>query len=73
VLARNLERPPSETDAIRWPQVEAGPPGFLVINRYRECPHQMVSFLNDFSKRLEPEPGMKVVYVHTRIDSDRAR
>jgi hypothetical protein len=50
--------------------VEAEPPGFVVINRYRESPHPMVSFANDFSKRLEPQPGMKVVYARTSIDSD---
>ena len=45
-LARNLERPlsPSESDAIRWQDVEAEPPGFVVIYRYREAPHPRVSF-----------------------------
>lgn len=72
-LERNLERPlpPSENDAIRWQDVEAEPPGFVVIYRYREAPHPRVSFANDFSKRLEPQPGMKVVYARTSIDSDR--
>ena len=72
-LARNLERPlaPSESDAIRWQDVEAEPPGFVVVYRYREAPHPRVSFANDFSKRLEPQPGMKVVYARTSIDSDR--
>jgi len=72
-LARNLERPlpPSEVDAIRWQEVEAEPPGFVVIYRYREAPHPMVSFQGDFSKRLEPQPGMKVVYARSTIDSDR--
>jgi hypothetical protein len=70
-LARNLERVPSETEAIRWQDVEAEPPGFVVINRYRESPHPRVSFAGDFSKRLEPQPGMKVVYARTFIDSDR--
>src|SRR5882724_9924194 len=72
-LERNLERPlpPSESDTIRWQDVEAEPPGFVVINRYRESPHPRVSFANDFSKRMEPQPGMKVVYARTRIDSDR--
>jgi hypothetical protein len=71
-LERNLERPlqPSEIGAIRWQDVEAEPPGFVVINRYRESPHPRVSFANDFSKRLEPQPGMKVVYARTMIDSD---
>jgi hypothetical protein len=72
-LARNLEvaLPASERDAIRWQAVEAEPPGFMVIYRYREAPHPRVSFANDFSKRLEPQPGMKVVYARTSIDSDR--
>ena len=30
-----------------------------------------VSFERDFSKRLDPQPGMKLVYARTRIDSDR--
>jgi hypothetical protein len=72
-LARNLERPlsPSESDAIRWQDVEAEPPGLVVIYRYREAPHPRVSFANDFSKRLEPQPGMKAVYARTNLDSDR--
>jgi hypothetical protein len=72
-LARNLESPlpSSENDAMRWQDVEAEPPGFVVIYRYREAPHLRVSFANDFSKRLEPQPGMKVVYARTSIDSDR--
>jgi hypothetical protein len=72
-LARNLERPlpPSEIDAIHWQDVEAEPPGFVVLYRYREAPHLRVSFERDFSKRLEPQPGMTVAYARTRIDSDR--
>jgi hypothetical protein len=72
-LERNLERPlpPSEIDAIPWQDVEAELPGFVVINRYRESPHPRVSFANDFSKRLAPQSGMKVVYGRTNIDSDR--
>ena len=72
-LARNVERPiqSTESDAIRWQDVEAEPPGFVVIYRYREAPHLRVSFANDFSKRLEPQPGTKLVYARTVIDSDR--
>jgi hypothetical protein len=72
-LARNLERPltASESNAISWREVEAEPPGFVVIYRYLAAPHPRVSFANDFSKRLEPQPGMKVVYARTIIDSDR--
>jgi hypothetical protein len=71
-LARNLERPlpASESDSIHWQDVEAEPPGFVVLYRYREAPHPIVSFQKDFSKRLEPQPGMKVVYARTSIDSD---
>jgi hypothetical protein len=72
-LARNLERPlsPSESAAIHWQDVEAEPPGFVVLYRYREAPHPMVTFQGDFSKRLDPQPGMKVVYARTNIDADR--
>jgi hypothetical protein len=72
-LERNLERPlaAAESDRIAWQDVEAEAPGFVVINRYRDSPHPRVSFANDFSKRLDPQPGMKVVYARTRIDSDR--
>jgi hypothetical protein len=72
-LARNLERPlsASERDAIKWQDVEAEPPGFVVIYRYREAPHLKVTFQGDFSKRLEPQPGTKVVYAKTTIVSDR--
>jgi NADH:ubiquinone oxidoreductase subunit len=72
-LARNLERPlsPSESAAMAWQDVEAEPPGFVVINRYRESPQIQRTYEHDFSKRLEPQPEMKVVYVRTTIDSDR--
>jgi len=72
-LARNLELPlsSSESAGIHWQNVEAEPPGFVVIYRYREAPHLRVTFANDFSKRLEPQPGTKVVYARTIIDSDR--
>ena len=72
-LARNVERPlqSTESETIRWQDVEAEPPGFVVIYRYREAPHLRVSFANDFSKRLEPQPGTKLVYARTVIDSDR--
>jgi NADH:ubiquinone oxidoreductase subunit len=72
-LARNLERPlsSSESDAITWQDVEAEPPGFVVLYRYREAPHPRVTFQGDFSKRLDPQPGMKLVYARTTIESDR--
>lgn len=72
-LARNLERPltASERDAMKWQDVEAEPPGFVVLYRHREAPHLRVTFQGDFSKRLEPQPGMKVVYARTTIVSDR--
>ncbi len=71
--ARKLERPlsQSESGAIHWQDVEAEPPGFVVIYRYREAPHPRVTFQGDFSKRLEPQPGMKVIYARTNIESDR--
>lgn len=74
-LARDLENPLSatESNSMKWQEVEAEPPGFVPVNRYRESPHPRVTFANDFSKRLEPQPGMKVVYARTTIDSDRTR
>ncbi|HEV7396146.1 MAG TPA: hypothetical protein VGN86_06515 [Pyrinomonadaceae bacterium] len=72
-LARNLEQPLSTTEkgSIKWQDVEAEAPGFVVIYRYREAPHLNVTFANDFSKRLEPQPGTKLVYARTTIVSDR--
>lgn len=72
-LSRDLERPLSSTEAesIKWQDVEAEPPGFVVLYRYREAPHPAVSFQGDFSKRLEPQPGMKVLYARTTLEADR--
>jgi len=72
-LARNLEHPltAAESSAMQWQDVEAEPPGLVVLYRYREAPHIRVSFERDFSKRLEPQPGMKLVYARTTIASDR--
>ena len=71
-LARNVERPltPAEISAIQWQQVEAEPPGFVVLYRYLQAPHLRVTFANDFSRRLEPQPGSKLVYARTTIESD---
>lgn len=72
-LARDLEKPlaPAEIKAIKWQEVEAEPPGLVNIYRYREAPHPRVTFANDFSKRLDPQPGMKVVYARTTIVAAR--
>jgi hypothetical protein len=72
-LARNLERPLSaaESNTMQWQDVEAEPPGFVVLYRFRQAPHLKVTFQGDFSKRLEPQPGMKVLYARTMIESDR--
>jgi len=72
-LARNVEQPLSRADinAIKWQDVEAESPGWVVINRYREAPGALATFEKDFSTRLNPQPGMKVVYATTTIDSDR--
>ncbi|HEY5403032.1 MAG TPA: hypothetical protein VIK24_09185, partial [Pyrinomonadaceae bacterium] len=74
-LERNQGRPLSlaESEAMHWQDVEAEPPGFVVLYRYREAPHLRVTFATDFSKRLEPQPGMKLLYARTSIDSDRAQ
>src|SRR3954462_14272963 len=49
-LQRDLEAPLSaaENASIRWQEVEAEPPGFVVLQRYREAPHPRVTFQNDF-------------------------
>ncbi len=72
-LQRDLERPlsPSESAGMKWQEVEAEPPGIVAIYRYREAPHPRVSFQGDFSKRLDPQPGMKVVYARTSITAGR--
>jgi hypothetical protein len=71
--ARDLEKPLSraEIDSIAWQDVEAESPGLVVINRYREAPGVLATFEDDFSTRLKPQPGMKVVYAATTIESDR--
>jgi len=70
-LARDVERPLSATELrdMKWQDVEAEAPGFVAINRYRESPHPAVTFANDFSKRLDPQQGMRVVYARTNIPS----
>jgi hypothetical protein len=72
-INRNLEQPlsRSEIQSIKWQDVQAEPPGLVVINRYREAPGALATFEKDFSTRLDPQPGMKVVYATTTIDSDR--
>ena len=42
-----------------------------MLYRYRQAPHLQVTFATDFSKRLDPQPGTKVLYAKTNIDSDR--
>jgi hypothetical protein len=72
-VARNLEAPlsNSEQSAMQWEDVAAEPPGFVVINRYRDDPRANPTFANDFSKRLEPQKGMKVVYARTAIVAEK--
>ena len=67
-LARDLEKPlpDAERDAMQWQEVEAEAPGIVALQRYREAPHPRVSFANDASKRLEPQPGM-IQYEPDRI------
>jgi len=73
-LGRDLERPLSATEAasIAWQDVVAEPPGLVTLYRYRDAPHPRVTFQGDFSKRLDPQPGMKVLYARTTILSDKA-
>src|SRR5262249_6732469 len=72
-LERTLERRLSadEIRAMKWQDVEAESPGFVVLYRYREAPHPRVTFQTDFSTRLQPQPGTKVLYARTNIDSER--
>ena len=69
-LAKNVERPltAAESAAIQWRSVEAEPPGFVVLYRYLQAPHLRVTFANDFTRRLEPQPGTQLVYARTTID-----
>lgn len=72
-LERDLERPLSKSEAqgIEWQEVTAEPPGFVVISRYRKAPDLTPTFAKDFSRRLEPQKGMQLVYARTTIVSDR--
>lgn len=70
-LKRDVESPPSDGDTIQWQEVEAEPPGLVAIYRYRQAPHLQVTFASDFSKRLDPQPGTKLIYARTTIKSDR--
>jgi hypothetical protein len=70
-LKRNLELPllAAESAAMKWQDVDAEAPGFVLINRYRAAPHPLVTFQSDFSTRLQPQPGTEVVYARTTIDA----
>lgn len=72
-LSRDLEQPLSQSAAadMTWQEVTAEPPGFVVINRYRKGPDVVPTFFRDFSRRLEPQKGMQLVYARTTIVSDR--
>src|SRR6185369_17641726 len=76
-LQRELEKPLSASEAasFKWETVDAEPPGFVVLYRYRDAPHPRVTFAGDFSRRLEPQPGMQMLYARTTIRSphDQAR
>jgi hypothetical protein len=69
-LSRDLEQPLSGSD-VKWRDVEAEAPGLVTLYRYFDAPHPRVTFANVFSKRLDPQPGMMVVYARTTIESDR--
>jgi|SRR5689334_12351109 len=72
-LARDVERPlaKAEADTMTWRTVEAEPPGTVVLYRWLDAPHLRVTFASDFSKRLDPQPGTKLVYARTTVESDR--
>jgi hypothetical protein len=73
-VERDVERPltASQISDIKWQDVEAESPGLVAINRYRESPHPKVTFQSDFSTRLNPQPGSKVVFARTIITANRA-
>ena len=70
-LSVDPERPltAAESDTMQWQSVEAEAPGFVTIYRYRPAPRIRVTFANDFSKRLEPQPGSKLIYARCIINS----
>jgi hypothetical protein len=72
-LQRNLERPlaDAESKTIKWEDIEAEPPGLVVLQRHRLAPHPRVTFQTDFSTRLRPQAGTKVLFARTNIVSDR--
>lgn len=72
-LEHDLEQPLSKWEAhsMSWQDVSAEPPGFVVIGRYRKAPDILPTFARDFSRRLEPQKGMQLVYARTTIISDR--
>ncbi len=69
---RDLERPllKAEAAGMTWDDVTTEAPGLVLINRYRKSPEATPTYFRDFSKRLEPQPKMKVVYARTTIVSD---
>jgi hypothetical protein len=73
-LARDPERLPTreESARMRWDDVDAEPPGLVVLYRHRQAPHPRVTFANDWTKRLERQQGAKILYARTTIDSPRA-
>jgi hypothetical protein len=72
-LQRDPERPLSaaERAAIPWQAVEAEAPGIVPIYRYRPAPHPRVTFQTDWSTRLDPQPGTRLVYARTTITAGR--
>jgi hypothetical protein len=56
---------------MQWREVTAEAPGFVVLYRYLDAPHPRVTFQSDWSKRLDPQPGTRVIYARTTIGSDR--
>ena len=71
-VSTDPERPltAAEIDTIQWQMVEAEAPGLVAILRYRFAPGIRASFINDFSKRLEPQPGSRMVYARCIINSE---
>jgi hypothetical protein len=74
-LSRDLETPLSKSDAasMKWEDVHAEPPGFVVINRYRKpgnYPHLRKGFLKTARSAKRNEGGLRPHHHRLRSGSD---
>ncbi len=72
-LKRDAEQPLTalETQTMAWQPVQAEPPGLVPITRYRTAPHPRVTFANNWSKRLDAQPGAQLVYARAVVEAER--